>query len=295
MLPYEARYLLSWLCVALLAWCLRYFARDPWHRAAGFAIMTWPLWLSCWGFVNTIEVVLNPNSVLRAYSEFELTNIAVRGLARKVGYVAAGAIIYTQAWKAPSIAAIRERLPTIPMGRWTRSEGRSAIAGFLVFPAFLLVTIGFNWLLYGIPGLANGNEESVWANMTPLLNVAISFQAGFGEELLYRAVLLVGLMRFLPIWAAVGVQAIVFGIAHGGYGTWAHILLPAAFALFAGTIIWFTGFWSVVVLHVLIDVYAFSGDVHAHWFHVALQAALVVMAAGSLAYGANWAQNRLRA
>lgn len=290
MLEYAARYGLSWLGVILLAWCLRYFARDPWHKAIGFALMTWPLWLSCWGFVNTIEFVLNPNSEFRAYTEFELTNIATRGLARKVGYVAAGAIIYTKAWNAESFGDIKTRLPKIPMGAWTKTEATSAIAGILIFPFLLAVTIGLNWILYQTPALANGNEENVWMNMTVLLNLGISFQAGFGEELLYRAVLLIGLMRFLPIWAAVAIQALIFGIAHGGYGTWAHILLPAGFAVFAGIAVWYTGFWSIVVVHFLIDVYAFSADMHNHHFDVVLEAALVVMGAASLAFVAHKAQ-----
>lgn len=284
MLEYAARYELSWLGVLLLAWLLRFFARDPWHKAFGFALMTWPLWLSMWGFVNSIEVLTNSGSVLRAYSPEALTNIAVRGLMRKTIYVAAGAVLYTKAWTAPSWDELKSRLPAIPMGKWAGTERRSLAAGFLVFPVFLAVSAFLNWLVYASPILANGDESSVWANMTPLHNVAISFQAAFGEELLYRAVLLIGLLRFMPAWAAIAIQAVVFGLAHSSYGTWAHVLVPTAFGLFAGVAVWYTGFWSIVVIHFLIDIYAFGGDtaLNAPWFEGFLLLSLAGMAAATV-------------
>lgn len=293
-MDYGARYLLAWLGVALLAWCLRYFAKDPWHKSLGYAIMTWPVWLSFWSFFPNIQTVLDTGSVLRPYTEAQLDSIIFRGGTRKLLYPAAGLVIYTQAWKAGSWREWMQKIPHIPMGCWTKTEAQSAKAGLIMFPVFLAVSAGINWLVYQAPLLATGDESSVWANMTPLRNIGISLQAAIGEEILYRAVLLVGLLRFFHPWAAITIQGVIFGIAHSGYGTIAHILVPLAFGLFSGWIVFYTGFWSAVILHFLIDVYAFGADTarNAPWFEGVLLIGIAIMSAITLSFVTKWAFSR---
>jgi hypothetical protein len=58
-------------------------------------------------------------------------------------------------------------------------------------------------------------------------------------------------------------QAILFAMAHGGYGTWVHVLLPLAFALLMGVFVVLVGVWGAVVVHFLIDLYVFGSYVAA--------------------------------
>lgn len=300
-LRYEHRLLLSWACATFLALLLR--ARgSAWHRAAGVALMTVPLWLTAWNFLNSFQVLADPDSRLPTYSRATLSAIWSRSVLVDVGYVLAGLLLWSsggrwrEVWTSgPRRLAAGVRDAGLPMGR---GEGRSVLAGLVVFPVFLAFTFVANDLIYGQSALVNGDESSVWAAMTPYHALLLSLAAGFGEEILYRGLLQGGLRKAMPAWAAIGVQAVVFAFAHAGYGTFAHVLLPLLFGLVAGVAAHRFGLWTAIVLHVLVNLFAFAGDAvdEFPWLETLLLAFLTVNAVVSIVlgtkWGADWWRNR---
>jgi hypothetical protein len=87
------------------------------------------------------------------------------------------------------------------------------------------------------------------------------------------------------------VQAVLFGFAHGGYGTWSHVITPYLFGLVAGAAAWTFGIWAGITLHVLVDLFAFGGDVAVHqpWALPALSTFLLANAILTLAWSLRWA------
>jgi membrane protease YdiL (CAAX protease family) len=87
--------------------------------------------------------------------------------------------------------------------------------------------------------------------------VLVSLMAGIGEEVLFRGVIQAGLADRLPAWLAVGIAAVLFGVAH-----W----LTVSYAVFATLIGVYLGILFVVtenllaplIAHALYDVIALS-------------------------------------
>jgi membrane protease YdiL (CAAX protease family) len=300
-LDYPTRLLLSWSSAALLGAVL-WATKRPWHRAAGVAIMTVPLWLVGWNYVNSIQFLADPGSVLPTYSTRTLRNLYTRSILVNVGYVTAGFLLWASGgtWRGfweltPQRIARAVREAGVPLGRG--SEARSVLAGVLAFPVLLFASIAAAWFLYNQPALVQGDETSVWLRMTAFHMLLISLAAGFGEELVYRGVLMVALARFMPPWAAILVQALVFGFAHAGYGTIAHVILPTLFGLLAGVIAYRWGLWAAIVLHVLVDIYAFG--IHAigndAWLEPILAGFLALNVAATVAFAVWWAVQRMAA
>lgn len=292
-LRYEHRLVLSWACAGLLALLLRTSGRR-WHLSLGVALMTVPLWLTAWNFVNSFQVLADPDSRLATYSRSTLSRIWSRSILVDAGYVLTGLLVWASGgrWKdlwttGPRRLAATARDAGIPL--W-RSERASVAAGLVAFPVFLVATYGANEIIYGQAALVNGDETRVWAAMTPYHLLLLSLVAGFGEEILYRGLLMGGLRRFLPAWAAIGTQAVVFGFAHAGYGTIAHVLLPVLFGLIAGYAAYRFGIWSAIVLHVLVDVFAFAGDAvdEFAWLEPALLGFLVLNVLFTAVVSARW-------
>jgi membrane protease YdiL (CAAX protease family) len=56
-------------------------------------------------------------------------------------------------------------------------------------------------------------------------------------------------------------QALAFGLAHTGYGTWAHILGPFLFGLAMAWVALRLGILAAIVLHAAVDIISFSIDI----------------------------------
>lgn len=84
----------------------------------------------------------------------------------------------------------------------------------------------------------------------------VSLTAGICEELLYRGFLMQWLDGLMPIWAAMILSSIVFGLMHAYQGlagvirTAAIGLLLAGFFVASGSLLW------PIILHVILDAYA---------------------------------------
>lgn len=304
-------YAVGWVASAAMAsYCVG--RGHPVHRALGIGLMTVPLWQAVWGSLDSIVVLLQGGFVFRAFTRHELSRLYSNKLLEDLGYLAAGFLLYASDGFRDVLRQSPRRLarrlvqagPVGFLGR-ARSEGRSLLSGVLLFPVLLMVTIAVNLLLSNVDSLNQSDESSIFDNMTVYHALLISLAAGFGEELLYRGVLLVGLAhglmrvfragptgpgRVLAMLGAIVLQALLFGLAHGGYGTWSHVLLPALFGLVAGLIAWAFGMWAAITLHVLVDLIAFGAAASSNvdWLWPVLVYAFLANCALTLAWSALW-------
>ncbi len=258
----------------------------------GIAFLSLPLWAPVLGFLHSIPELASTTTVLRPRSTYQLSSSYIRGLLWDIGYMGFGFLLW--AGVPSSLADWARRLQNAGFRiRW--SEHKDALAGFLFFPAVLIGSWIINVVVYAQPALANGDETSIWDNMTPYHAVMISATAAFTEELAYRVLALsvaawalarLGASRSMALAGAVVLQALLFGIAHSGFGTWAHIIVPLFFGLFAGVVVVYFGVWAAIVFHFLIDIYAFG--IHAAgnepWFWNALWVLLLTNLVASVAW-----------
>lgn len=308
-LPNWAFYALPWLASVGLA--VGAVARRPLHEALGLALMTVPVWDTSLGILASFEQLVAGGVVLRPYTTFQLSGLYSYKLVSDLGYLGAGFLVFAGGRHLLRLTskAIASRLAAtgFPLGR--RSEGASVLLGFVAFPVLLAVTILANEGLSGFQSLQQSDESSLFANMTPFHAIVLSLAAAFGEELLYRGLVqtflarafgaftaAAPLARNLGLLAAVVVQALFFGFAHSGYATWIHVLLPALFGLVAGFVAWRLGIWAAIVLHLLVDVFAFGFEASAKhaWVVPVLNTLLLANIVASLAWAARWVSRRLR-
>ena len=82
----------------------------------------------------------------------------------------------------------------------------------------------------------------------------VSISAGFAEEIVYRGFVLWCLVPFMPIWAALIVSSIGFGLAHSYQGV-AGVLKTGGIGMFLGIVYVVTGtIWIPIVMHALLDI-----------------------------------------
>lgn len=84
----------------------------------------------------------------------------------------------------------------------------------------------------------------------------VSFSAGICEELLYRAYLIQWLDLAMPVWAALILSSLIFGLIHA-YQGFPGVIRSSALGLVLGAIFIATGSVLVpILLHVIIDAYS---------------------------------------
>ena len=112
-------------------------------------------------------------------------------------------------------------------------ETTPEIALFASLTAFFLAMILSSFFESFVPSfrLAGGQLEGIIGqlNLTPAWAFALSLTSGIGEELFFRGLLGLGI-KFLPIWVALILQAIVFAAFHPaprvawGYTLWTGLI-----------------------------------------------------------------------
>ena len=148
------------------------------------------------------------------------------------------------------------------------------VAGYLLVPLFFGYEVALYFFSNNVLGWwAPSNallEPDVLATYLPWLSsIAISLQAGFWEECLFRAVPLAGAAllgrRFgrpaLWIGAAMVLQALIFGAGHAAYPTqpaYARVVELILPSLFFGAIYLRYGLLPAIVLHFAFDVVWFA-------------------------------------
>ena len=87
--------------------------------------------------------------------------------------------------------------------------------------------------------------------------VLVSLLAGIGEEVLFRGVLQAGIAERLPAWLAVGIAALLFGVAH--WLMLSYAVFAAIIGAYLGILFLITGnLLAPAVTHALYDVVALS-------------------------------------
>ena len=84
--------------------------------------------------------------------------------------------------------------------------------------------------------------------------VAASLTAGFCEEVLYRGFFLWYLMTWIPTSVAVGISAVIFGVAHLYQGLGGVIKAVVAGAVFGAAYLLTGSLWVPILLHATVDV-----------------------------------------
>jgi uncharacterized protein len=82
----------------------------------------------------------------------------------------------------------------------------------------------------------------------------VSITAGICEELLYRGYLIAYFATFTNVWAAMGLAALAFGIAHAYQGP-IGVLKTGAVGLIMGTLYVLSGsIWGPMLVHAVVDI-----------------------------------------
>jgi len=101
----------------------------------------------------------------------------------------------------------------------------------------------FGTLQYFMP--QNDQEYRVFA--------ALSVTAGIVEETVYRGFVLWYLFQLMPVWAAVIVSAIAFGLGHSYQGSAGVVRVTALGLVFAALYILTGSIWVPIIGHILLD------------------------------------------
>ena len=89
-------------------------------------------------------------------------------------------------------------------------------------------------------------QERRWYNFT-------SITAGFVEEVIYRGFLLWYLLAFMPLWGAVLLSSLIFGIAHSYQGVANMVKITGIGLAMAGLYVLTETIWVPVIAHMLLD------------------------------------------
>ncbi len=82
---------------------------------------------------------------------------------------------------------------------------------------------------------------------------AVSLSAGVGEEIFYRGFLIWYLSQFLPLFWAVAVSTLLFGLAHAMHGMGATVRATLSGAVLAALFLFSGALWASMLLHAAID------------------------------------------
>lgn len=291
-------YAVPWMAAIITGSVLSATGRR-WWQAAGIALMTVPLWDTAWGILSSIEPLVQGGQVLRAYTKYELSYVFSYKFLSDLGYLGVGFLLYGSGgtwhgmFQAPRTVAKRLIDVGFPTGR--RTEGHSAFLGAVALPLLLVGSIAISYWTRGAESLRQSDEENVFANMTLYHAILLSAAAAVGEELVYRGFFQTILARRMPMVVAIILQAVFFGFAHSGYGTWIHVLLPALFGIVVGFAAWRFGIWMAIVMHFLVDVYAFGSEASSNqaWLIPILNTLFFANIILTLAWGVWWLKGKI--
>lgn len=135
-----------------------------------------------------------------------------------------------------------------------RSTAR-ALATVTVLSGGLSALVVLAWTTTGGEGglLAAEGASLFFSRTTPAVALALSAIAATAEELLFRGVALSWLEEKVPVAAAIGVQAVAFGLIHAGYGSAAHVAAATVFGVLMGVVAHRVGLAPAIGVHLLVN------------------------------------------
>lgn len=236
-----------------------------WVKAVGLALVASPFVRMALNFYTSIDALF-VYTVLPPLPRDAMWRSVGRNLVEDFLFPVVGLLLLHNAFPGwASRRARRGRVPEMltanglaPRHSW----GRDALRGLTLFFCIALAYLGA-LAIAGLfsPQQAGGDESQYWRNITIPLILLVSGVAGLTEELLFRGILLKRLGRVMPwTWAAI-LQAVLFGLIHAGYGTWTHVVGPAAFGLGMAWVARVLGVVPAALLHAQVNIVFFSLDV----------------------------------
>ena len=145
------------------------------------------------------------------------------------------------------------------------------LAGHFWIGSLIAAALLTGMVLNLLGGLASGKGDAArlkaYADLAPFLpktarqhrwGMALSLSAGVAEEIAYRGFVMWMLAFFMPVYAVIAVQALVFGLAHA-YQGWGGAVGTAILGAVIGLVYWATGsLFLPILLHVLVDAMSLS-------------------------------------
>ncbi len=263
---------------------------SPWHGVAATAI-AFPVAEDLVGFIQIAPLIGRP-TVLDPLSAGQLARIPVRTLRNNLGIPALGLALVALAGAVP--VAKRHLKPLWP--GWPEFKQELTL-GWALAPLIILAEATALALLAGPASfLQTGDESALFANATWRHVLLLSLVPALAEEIYYRG-LLQGLLEHLypskiALHGAILTQGLLFGLAHGGYTTLAHVLGPLLFGTAMGYLRSMGGLGACVIAHASANLLYFSIDPGAG--STTLQAAVLLL--GTTGLLALWfARRTLRA
>ena len=139
--------------------------------------------------------------------------------------------------------------------------------GFLIVGVLGLVTLGvlafLALRLRDAPAETKATQRERLGDLEPFLPqddrdlrsfFALSVTAGIVEELLYRGFVLWVLAQGMPLWAAVLLSSVAFGLAHSYQGVGGMLRTGLMGLLFAGLFVASGSIWLPMLFHALFDI-----------------------------------------
>ena len=140
-------------------------------------------------------------------------------------------------------------------------------AEYSLIAAALLIGMVLNLLGGLVSGKGDPARLKAYGQLAPFLpktprqhrwGMALSVSAGVAEEIAYRGFVMWMLAFFMPVYAVIAVQAVVFGLAHA-YQGWGGAVGTAILGAVIGLVYWATGsLFLSILLHVLVDAMSLS-------------------------------------
>lgn len=262
--------------------------RMSWVQGVGLAFVLYPFLRMALSLTRTFELLFTP-TVLQPASQIGLWYSVENQLWYNLVLPAVGLFLLHNPYADASggatarprfLDALREH-GAAPK----HSPRRDVFRGLSLFAfvaAGYLVAYAVSKLV--TPVLSPGSDESLyWRNITIPLIILLPLSAGIAEEFLFRGILLTNLARWMPWGVAALLQALFFGLIHAGYGTWTHVLGPAAFGLIMAWVARHLGILVTALLHAEINVVFLTVDVGPTYLTVNGVAGLVALLSVSLA------------
>lgn len=149
-------------------------------------------------------------------------------------------------------ASLRERL------RWLGFRATPLLPAIVVVVVGLVIGLGGSLLYtqaiayFHLPLQTNSDTLLQEGKSAPLTTVGIlagaALVAPFCEEVFFRGLVFVGLLKRMPLWSAVALSAIIFGVAHADLGSLLPLVIIGCALAWAR---WRTdSLWPGIVIHV---------------------------------------------